>query len=70
MKIYFMDGEEISESRALERVSEFTQKPGFVLFVTREAWRNRPLDEAMWEWLSNAPESVLEIATEPTHERE
>jgi hypothetical protein len=70
MKIYFMDGEEISESRALERVLELIQKPGFVLFVTEDVWRNRARTEAAWEWLSNAPESVLEIATEPTNERE
>jgi hypothetical protein len=61
---YYMDGEEVSEKRALRIAREFTLKHGLELADTETAWRARSRDEAAREWINNVTESLLEIVTE------
>jgi hypothetical protein len=64
MTIYYMNGEKISEKRALELAREFTLTHGLEMIVTETAWRNRSRDEAAREWLNDVTKGALEIVAE------
>jgi hypothetical protein len=58
---YYLNGEEISESLALQIAHEFTMKRCLKRADT-EAARSR--DEAAWEWISNKTDSLLKLVVE------